>query len=58
MRDQRGQSLDERIAAATARPRFNAALVGGFAGAALLVAALGVYGMLSHSVSTRTRERK
>ena len=53
MRDRERQSLDERIAAATARPRLNAALVGGFAGAALLVAALGVYGMLSHSVSTR-----
>ena len=49
-------SLDDRIGAALARPRFNASLVGGFAGAALLIAALGVYGMLSYSVSCRLRE--
>jgi putative ABC transport system permease protein len=49
-------TLDDRIAGALARPRFNAALVAGFAGAALLVAALGVYGMLSYSVSSRLRE--
>jgi len=48
--------LDERIGVALARPRFNAALVGGFAGAALFIAALGVYGMLSYSVSCRLRE--
>ncbi len=40
-------TLDDRIGAALARPRFHATLVGGFAGAALLIAALGVYGMLS-----------
>jgi ABC-type antimicrobial peptide transport system permease subunit len=49
-------TLDDRIAGALARPRFNAALVAGFAAAALLVAALGVYGMLSFSVSSRRRE--
>ena len=49
-------TLDDRIAVALARPRFNAVLVGGFAGAALFVAALGVYGMLSYSVSCRVRE--
>jgi predicted permease len=49
-------SLDDRIAGALSRPRFNAALVAGFAGTALLVAALGVYGMLSYSVSSRLRE--
>jgi hypothetical protein len=46
-------TLDDRIGGALARPRFNAGLVGGFAGAALLIAALGVYGMLSYSVSSR-----
>lgn len=49
-------TLDDRIGVALARPRFNAVLVGGFAGAALFIAALGVYGMLSYSVSCRVRE--
>jgi ABC-type antimicrobial peptide transport system permease subunit len=49
-------TLDDRIAGALSRPRFNAALVSGFAGVALLIAALGVYGMLSYSVSCRRRE--
>ncbi|HYT65141.1 MAG TPA: ABC transporter permease [Vicinamibacterales bacterium] len=49
-------TLDDRVSGALSRPRFNAALVAGFAGVALFVAALGIYGMLSYSVSSRLRE--
>jgi ABC-type antimicrobial peptide transport system permease subunit len=49
-------TLDERIGAAVARPRFNATLLASFAGAALLLSAVGVYGMLSFSVSSGLRD--
>ena len=49
-------TLEDRVSGALSRPRFNAALVSGFAVLALGLAALGVYGMLSYSVSSRLRE--
>jgi putative ABC transport system permease protein len=49
-------SLDERIGAALLRPRFNTTLLAAFACASLLLAAMGVYGTLSYSVSARIHD--
>jgi putative ABC transport system permease protein len=49
-------SMEERLAESVAPRRFQMLLFGAFAVVALVLAAVGVYGLISHSVSRRTHE--
>jgi putative ABC transport system permease protein len=49
-------ALEERLARSTADTRLRAALVGGFAATAILLAAVGVYGLMAGFVAERRRE--
>ena len=50
------ETMDEVVADANAQPRFYLYLLVAFAGVALILAAVGIYGVMSHSVSRRTHE--
>ena len=52
----RVQTLEDRCAASLEQQRFLLRLLGGFTGAALLLAFLGTYGVIAFSVQQRTQE--
>ncbi|HSV62391.1 MAG TPA: FtsX-like permease family protein, partial [Chthoniobacterales bacterium] len=48
--------LDEIVARSIARPRFNTLLLAIFAGVALVLASVGIYGVMNYSATQRTQE--
>ena len=50
------RTMDQYVARSVGQPRFNLILIATFAGLALVLAAVGLFGVISYSVAQRTQE--